>query len=107
MKKRILKISLITLIFICAMLIFTNKANAYEYYNSEISYSDNYDGTVTVVAAGTSIESATIPSYINGKKVTEIDGFENYHFWVRSRRWRYCHRTGYGWCAAHNFVRLR
>ena len=77
MKKKILKISLITLIFICAMLIFTNKANAYEYYNSEISYSDNYDGTVTVVAAGTSIESATIPSYINGKKVTEIDGFEN------------------------------
>ena len=75
MKKKFINALVITLFFIFAMLIFTNKANAAEYYNSEISYSDHYDGTVTVMAAGTSIESATIPSYINGKRVTDISGF--------------------------------
>ena len=64
MKKKI-----VFIIFICMLLgtnlLLLNSANASTYYNSEIYYDDNYDGTVTAVPAGKYIEKATIPSYIN------------------------------------------
>ena len=69
-------------ILLCIMLLAIlcpNKVEAAITYNDEISYEENYDGTIKVRAAGEYIESATIPSSINGKPVTEIDyaGFQN------------------------------
>ena len=75
MKKKIVFIVLICML-LGSNLLFFNSVNASTYYNSEVYYDENYDGTVTVVPAGKYIEKATIPSYINGKKVTKISGFE-------------------------------
>ena len=79
MKKKLLFIGTILFITIISLMIFSNKTEAATTYNSEISYTENYDGTIKVLAAGEYIENATIPSKINGKTVTEIagSGFKN------------------------------
>ena len=77
MKKNLIKLTFLIAIVMLVILGFSTKAQASTSYNSEISYNDNYNGTVTVVAAGKNIETATIPSYINGKKVTKIDDFND------------------------------
>lgn len=78
------KTKFIFLFLIClALILFVpNKANAATYYNSEISYNEytnwsNNTKYIEVVAAGEHIESATIPSKINGITVTAISDFEN------------------------------
>ena len=77
MKKNLIKLTFLIAIVMLAILGFSTKVQASTSYNSEISYDENYNGTVTVVAAGKNIESATIASYINGKKVTKIDDFND------------------------------
>ena len=79
MKKKIFIAILIFLLILATGLIFANSVNATTSYNSEISYNENWDSenTITVVAAGKNIESATIPSTIDGKKVTKIEGFND------------------------------
>lgn len=75
MKRKII-LSSILFAIILFMGLLTNNVQASTYYNDEIYYDENYDGTVTVVAAGKFIESATIPSRINGKLVTRVKDFE-------------------------------
>ncbi len=67
------------LITLCSIFFIQGKVDAATVYNDEISYEEEYDGTITVRAAGEYIEKATIPSTINGKTVTKIDysGFQN------------------------------
>ena len=79
MKKKVLIVIAIIFAAITIQFLFANKVQAYTKYNSEISYEENYSGTITVAATGKYIESATIPSTINGKKVTTIasSGFED------------------------------
>ena len=72
MKKKILLIGGILFIAVILQLLFSNNIKAATTYNSEISYEENYDGTIKVMASGKYIENATIPSTINGKPVTEI-----------------------------------
>ena len=79
MKKKLLLIGGVLFVAVILQLMFGTNVNAKTTYNSEISYEENYDGTIKVMAAGEYIESATIPSTINGKPVTEIadSGFRN------------------------------
>ena len=79
MKKKLLLIGGVLFVAVILQLMFGTNVNAKTTYNSEISYEENYDGTIKVMAAGGYIESATIPSTINGKPVTEIadSGFRN------------------------------
>ena len=72
MKKKLLLIGGVLFVAVILQLLFSNNVNAKTTYNSEISYEENYDGTIKVMAAGEYIESATIPSTINGKPVTEV-----------------------------------
>ena len=79
MKKKLLLMGGVLFVAVILQLMFGTNVNAKTTYNSEISYEENYDGTIKVMAAGEYIESATIPSTINGKPVTEIadSGFRN------------------------------
>ena len=79
MKKKLLLIGGVLFVAVILQLMFGTNVNAKTTYNSEISYEENYDGTIKVMAAGEYIESATIPSTINGKPVTEVadSGFRN------------------------------
>ncbi len=52
MKKNLIKLTFLIAIVMLAILGFSTKVQASTSYNSEISYNDNYNGTVTVVAAG-------------------------------------------------------
>ena len=72
MKKKLLLIGGVLFVAVILQLLFSNNVKAKTTYNSEISYEENYDGTIKVMAAGEYIESATIPSTINGKPVTEV-----------------------------------
>ena len=58
-------------------LLCNNNVKAATYYNDEIYYNETWDGNIEVVAAGKYIESATIPSKINGKTVTTVGSFSD------------------------------
>ena len=75
MRKKIMYLGIIFALFLGIQIFLTGDAKAATSYNSEISYNTNSDGTITVVAAGNYIESATVPATINGKKVTKVEGF--------------------------------
>ncbi len=75
MKRKILFISMIFAIILIIQILFNSPVKAATDYNDEISYEESWDGIITVVARGKYIENATIPSYINGKKVTRVTGF--------------------------------
>ena len=76
MKKKIMYLGIIFALFLGIQIFLTGDAKAATSYNSEISYNTNSNGTITVVAAGKYIESATVPATINGKKVTKVEGFD-------------------------------
>ena len=76
MRKKIMYLGIIFALFLGIQIFLTGDAKAATSYNSEISYNTNSDGTITVVAAGNYIESATVPATINGKKVTTVEGFD-------------------------------
>jgi len=72
------KIILMFLVALLILMFLPSTVKASTIYNSEISYNENsWEDTIEVVAAGKYIENATIPSTINGKKVTKLSGFED------------------------------
>lgn len=73
-------ITVVSMLFI--LVLCQNKVNAATVYNDKISYEIEWNGTVTIQAAGkyiTSINSGDIPTTIEGKPVTKIayGGFKN------------------------------
>ena len=52
MKKKLLLIGGILFLAVILQLLFSNNVKAKTTYNSEISYEENYDGTIKVMAAG-------------------------------------------------------
>ena len=79
MKRNLFKIMFFMALVLIANMIFAKNVDAATRYNADLSYENNWDDndTIKVVASGEYIESATIPSYINGKKVTAVSGFSN------------------------------
>ena len=79
MKKKLLYVGAIVFIAIIAQLLFSGDAKAATRYNSEISYEENSDGTITVLATSKDVEEVEIPKIIEDKIVTKIksEGFKD------------------------------
>ena len=78
MKRKLFSYVLIILLSILLLNIAFSREVRAESYNSEISYEEDYwTGEITVSAAGKYITNATIPSKINGKTVTKVEGFDD------------------------------
>ena len=79
MKKKLLYVGAIVFIAIIAQLLFSNDAKAATWYNFDISYEENSDGTITVLASSKDVEEVEIPMMIEDKVVTKIksEGFKD------------------------------
>ena len=79
MKKKLLYVGAIVFIAIIAQLLFSGDAKAATWYNFDISYEENSDGTITVLASSKDVEEVEIPMMIEDKVVTKIksEGFKD------------------------------
>ena len=79
MKKKLLYVGAIVFIAIIAQLLFSSNAKAATWYNFDISYEENSDGTITVLASSKDVEEVEIPMMIEDKVVTKIksEGFKD------------------------------
>ena len=76
MKKKILISMLILIIALTVQVVFSTTSKASTDYNTEICYDEGKNG-ITVKPVGKYIQNATIPNYINGKKVIKVSDFSD------------------------------
>lgn len=77
MKRKLIYGFIISIIFL--ILLCSNKVEASTVYNSQISYIENADGTLTVEATNKEVVEVIIPAEINGKLVTKIADYGFYN----------------------------